>query len=384
MSQFLRPIILDIGCDKFRLGWAGEDMPEFIEPSIYVDIKDSILRSENISGLEDIFVNEEKVNRYQFGNKGLEYQNILNVHEFMKENNLSLFWQYFHNFYEKLNIDEEHKYQQPIIIITPFFMTDLEKEQLKKIFFRAFKFPKILFLSETQAIISTLQKSTGLIINLGESHSFISSIFRGFSNIMARDLFPISGQDLTQHFLNLIITERGKTRDKTFYFDKWIAKSLKEEVALCARNPKEEIENINSGGKEYDQLIQFPDASELLINKIRFLISEPLFNPSLVHIDYMGLPEAVSTIIKNWDRENWEPLLSNIIISGGSSLIPGLKKRIKHELKQHFSEMLQQKIKVLAPDGRENMAWIGASILSSQGKLTKGWLENPINKQDSS
>ncbi|MFO8019791.1 MAG: hypothetical protein R6U96_14295 [Promethearchaeia archaeon] len=383
MTETERPIIIDIGCDNFRLGWAGEDFPEYIEPSIYVDIKDSIVQSENIKGLEDIFVKEEKVNRYKYGNDALNYQNILNVHEFKKENNLSIFWQYFHYFYEKLDIESEHKYKQPLIIISPFFMTDLEKEQMKKIFFKGFKFPKLQFLSESQAIISSLQKSTGLIINLGESNSFISSIFHGFSNIMARDLFPISGQDLTKYFLNKIITERGKSSDKSFYIDKWIAKNLKEEVSLCVVNPEAEIEKIEKDKKDYDQIIQFPDASELLINKIRFLISEPLFDPSLVHVDYMGLPEAIATIVKNWDRENWEELLSNIIIAGGSSLIPGLKERIKLELTDYFSEMLQEKIKVIAPKGRENMAWIGASILSSQGKLTEGWMENPsgVNQQ---
>ncbi|MGV9204635.1 MAG: hypothetical protein ACOC44_11530 [Promethearchaeia archaeon] len=380
MSQFERPIIVNIGCDNFRLGWAGEDLPEFIEPSIYVDIKDSILRSENIKGLDDILVNEERVNRYEFGNEALYYQNILNVHEFKKEKNLSIFWQYFHYFYEKLDIDPEYKYKQPIVFISPFFMTDLEKEQIKKIFFNGFKFPKLLFLSETQAIISSLQKSTGLIVNLGESHSFISSILHGFSNIMARDVFPISGQDLTQYFMNKIITERGKTKDRSFYIDKWIAKNLKEEVALCVSEPQVEIEKIKKGAEDYDQIINFPDGSELLVNKIRLLIPEPLFNPNLVHVDYMGLPEAISTIVKNWDRENWEEILSNIIISGGSSLIHGLKERLTQELLGYFSEMLQAKIKVIAPQGRENMAWIGASILSSQGKL-KGWLENPVNQE---
>ncbi|MGV9174132.1 MAG: hypothetical protein ACOC35_16410 [Promethearchaeia archaeon] len=380
MSQFERPIIVNIGCDNFRLGWAGEDLPEFIEPSIYVDIKDSILRSENIKGLDDILVNEERVNRYEFGNEALYYQNILNVHEFKKEKNLSIFWQYFHYFYEKLDIDPEYKYKQPIVFISPFFMTDLEKEQIKKIFFNGFKFPKLLFLSETQAIISSLQKSTGLIVNLGESHSFISSILHGFSNIMARDVFPISGQDLTQYFMNKIITERGKTKDRSFYIDKWIAKNLKEEVALCVSEPQVEIEKIKKGAEDYDQIINFPDGSELLVNKIRLLIPEPLFNPNFVHVDYMGLPEAISTIVKNWDRENWEEILSNIIISGGSSLIHGLKERLTQELLGYFSEMLQAKIKVIAPQGRENMAWIGASILSSQGKL-KGWLENPVNQE---
>ncbi len=57
-EEFLRPLILDIGSANFRLGFAGDDLPDIIIPSIYADITDPIYKSDNISGLKDIFVSK--------------------------------------------------------------------------------------------------------------------------------------------------------------------------------------------------------------------------------------------------------------------------------------------------------------------------------------
>ena len=73
-------------------------------------------------------------------------------------------------------------------------------------------------------------------------------------------------------------------------------------------------------------------------------------------------------------------LIPNIILSGGGSLVPGLDKRLELDLSNYFSTKIKDKIKVTAASGRENMGWIGGSILSSQGKLKKGWEDNPTFK----
>ena len=120
-----------------------------------------------------------------------------------------------------------------------------------------------------------------------------------------------------------------------------------------------------------------PDGSSLKINQERFLVSEPLFNPKIIHVDYISLAEAISKVIKTWDRENWKELVSNIILSGGGSLFHGLGERLQDELQKYFSDKLKNDIKVVAASGREHLSWIGASILFTKGDLNKGWIENP-------
>ena len=375
----LLPLILDIGCNNFRMGWAGDDFPDIIAPSVYVDISDYLFKSDVINGLEDIFLDTNN-QAHLVGHDALKYKSILKIHEFRKENNYNILLKFFYHYYQQLNISEELRFKQPIIIITPFYKSELEKTKLQEIYFNLLKFPYLLFLSESQAILSTLQKSSGVIVNIGESNTYISTIFHGFTNIMARDMFPITGKDLTSYLLNLILSKIGAR--KNIYLDKEIAKEIKERLSLCILDPTGEKKRVKEGLTKYDRIVDLPDGTKLKLNSERFLLSEPLFDPKIIHVDYIGLAEAISKVIKTWDRENWEELLSNVILSGGSSLIPGLSERLTVELQKYFSEKLKNKIKVVAASGRENMGWIGASVLYSKDQLKKGWLNNP-NLQDS-
>lgn len=297
----------------------------------------------------------------------------------MKEKNYNVLSKFFLHYYyqltNRLKVPQEYLFKQPLIILAPFYLSDLDKSKIQEIFFDTFHFPSLLFLSESQAILSTLQKTSGVVVDLGETHTFISSIFHGFTNLMARDLFPISGKDLTDHILNLILSKTSS--EKSVYVDTMIAKEIKEKLSLCIGNCEEEKKRIKEGLTKYDRLIDLPDGSTLKINQERFLVSEPLFNPKLIHVDYIGLAEAVSKVIKTWDRENWKELVSNVILSGGGSLINGLGQRLQHELHNYFSDKLKTDINVVAASGREHLSWIGASILYTKGELSKGWIENP-------
>ena len=371
----LRPIIIEIGSQNFRLGWAGDDYPDIITPSVYVDNKDYLFTSDVIDGLEDIFITEKNAENHLFGHEALKYSNILKIHFFKKESNYNIFMKYFYHHYKQLNIAKENHFKQPIIIITPFFISELEKTKLQDIFFNVFDFPSLLFLSESQGILATLRKTSGVVINMGEANTTITTFLHGFSNAMARDIYPIAGKELTSYLLNLILTRKGS--GKTVYLDKILAKEIKDKLSLCIFNLDEEIRRIKDGLTKYNRTIDLPDGSSLEINTERFMLVEPLFNPSLIHIDYLGLPEVVSKVIKFWDRENWEILVSNIIIAGGGSLIPGLEKRLKLEIAKYFSDRMKEKINVVVVSGRENIGWIGGSVLWAQDKLKKGWIQNP-------
>jgi actin len=380
----LLPLILDIGSANFRLGWAGGDFPDLIAPSVYVDISDylfnsNLIASDTINGLEDIFLDTNN-QTHLVGHDALKYQNILNIREFSKESNFNILLKFFYHYYQQLNIKEEFQFKQPLIIITPFYKSELEKTKLQEIFFNSLNFPYILFIPETQAILSTLQKTSGVIVNIGESYTYISTIFHGFTNIMARDMFPVTGTDITKYFLNLILSKTSANNN--VYLDKTIAKEIKERISLCVLDPNAEKKRVKEGLTKYDRVVDLPDGSQLNLNSERFLLSEPLFDPKIIHVDYMSIAEAISKAVKSWDRENWEELIANIVLSGGSSLISGLGERLELELQKHFSEKLKPKIKVVAASGRENMGWIGASVLYSKDQMKKGWIHNP-NLNDS-
>jgi actin beta/gamma 1 len=370
----LRPLILDVGTNTFRLGFAGDDFPVILAPSVHVDGDNFLFTSDVIEGLEDIFAGKGELQKFLFGEEALKYKHILKISEFRKEKNYNIFLKFFEYYYKQLEIAPEFRYKQPIIVIAPFLMTEMEKSKFQQIFFDELNLPHILFLSESQAIMATLQKNSGVVVNMGESQTYIDCFFHGFTKIMARDVFPIAGKELTNHMLNMSLIKKGS--GKQLYLDSLIAKEIKEKTSLCVLNPIEERKRVNNGLTKYDKVINLPDGNSLKINMERFLLAEPLFNPALLHIDYINLAEAIAKVVKSWDRENWEELISTIILSGGGSLIPGLKERLKIELQKLFPPKINPKINVIAVKERDNMSWIGASILYLRQQLVKGWIEN--------
>ncbi|MHA2391455.1 MAG: hypothetical protein ACXAEX_05770 [Promethearchaeota archaeon] len=374
-NNHLRPLILDIGTNFFRFGWAGSDYPDIIAPSVYVDNTDYLFTSDVIEGLEEVFISKEQVENQLFGHDALKYSNILKIHEFKKENNYAILMKFFYHHYKQLEISDEDQFKQPIIIISPYFMSELEKTKLRDIFFNIFEFPSLLFLADSQGILPTMQKTSAVIVNMGDENTYITSFLHGFTNIMARDTYPIAGKDLTNHLLNLLLTQKGSS--KAEYIDHVIAKEIKNQLSVCVLDPEGELKRIKDGFTKYNSIIELPDGSKLEIKSERFKLAEPLFNPSIIHMDYIGLPEAIAKVIKTWDREDWVELLPNIILAGGGSLIPGLEDRLKLEISKYFSDKLKESIKVLAASGRENISWVGASVLWAQGKLKKGWEDNP-------
>ncbi len=376
-----RPLIVDFGTSSFRLGFAGDDFPSIIAPSVFVNFTDYLFTSDAIEGLDEILVGGENSQNYLFGDDALNYKNILKVREVRKEDNYTIALKFFDHYYSKLEIAPEYRYKQPIVLISSFLMTDLEKSKFQQIFFDEFNFPKLLFLSESQAIMAPLQKISAVVVNMGESKTYINSFLHGFNQIMSRDVYPIAGKELTTFLLNLCITH--KKSGKKNYIDNLIAREIKDKTSTCVLNAKAEVKRIKEGVNKYDKIVNLPDGSSLKINSERFMLAEPLFNPKLIHMDYFSLGEAISKVIKTWAREDWEELLSNIILAGGGSLIPGLKDRLKLELKNYFPDKITPKLNVISLAGREHMSWIGASILYLKNQLQKGWIENP-NSQDAS
>ena len=65
-------------------------------------------------------------------------------------------------------------------------------------------------------------------------------------------------------------------------------------------------------------------------------------------------------------------LYANIVLSGGSTMFPGLKERLHKELTELVPETME--VKIIAPPERRYSVWIGGSILSSLKTFAKLWV----------
>ncbi|MBW0509451.1 hypothetical protein O181_049166 [Austropuccinia psidii MF-1] len=181
----------------------------------------------------------------------------------------------------------------------------------------------------------------------------------------------------------------------TFSFDKYqkmrIMHELKESV--CEVFPKSWDEEAVSSMPS--RTFEFPTGQLKQFDRNRFSIPEVFFNPSLAppeFADYsivkhpastiptpdfasaLALPQLIMKSITSCDVDVQAILNANIIVTGGSSLIPGLIERLDWELKSMAPAM---KFKIMAAGNlveRKFASWLGGSILASLGSFHQLWI----------
>lgn len=92
----------------------------------------------------------------------------------------------------------------------------------------------------------------------------------------------------------------------------------------------------------------------------------------------VGLADMVLSSINAVDVDSRPSLFGNIVLVGGSSLIPGLSDRLSYEL---GVKAPNQKVKIHSPGNtteRRHSSWLGGSILASLGTFHQLW----ISKQE--
>ncbi|MCY3410134.1 MAG: hypothetical protein INQ03_00725 [Candidatus Heimdallarchaeota archaeon] len=89
-------------------------------------------------------------------------------------------------------------------------------------------------------------------------------------------------------------------------------------------------------------------------------------------IEEVPVHELIFSAIQKCDVDIRPHLYSNIVLSGGSTMFPGLKERLSKELVALVPDGVD--VKVVAPPERRYSVWIGGSILASLKTFGKMWV----------
>ncbi|KAK4722192.1 hypothetical protein R3W88_012425 [Solanum pinnatisectum] len=114
---------------------------------------------------------------------------------------------------------------------------------------------------------------------------------------------------------------------------------------------------------DLDKGFELPDGQLFCIGVAGFQCPEVLFQPSLVGKGPTGIHEKVYNSIMKSDVDIMKDLFANIMLSGGSTMFPGLAERMSKEITALAPR--GTKIEVIAPPERKYITWIGGSILAS-------------------
>nr|KAG5695943.1 hypothetical protein BaRGS_017524 [Batillaria attramentaria] len=131
-----------------------------------------------------------------------------------------------------------------------------------------------------------------------------------------------------------------------------------------------------------------PDGRVIKVGGERFEAPEALFQPHLINVDGVGVAELLFNTIQAADMDTRPEFYKHIVLSGGSTMYPGLPSRLEREIKQLYLErvlkgdttrlsvecsglflnmalFLQKfKIRIEDPPRRKHMVFLGGSVLA--------------------
>merc|ERR1712002_1211272 len=100
------------------------------------------------------------------------------------------------------------------------------------------------------------------------------------------------------------------------------------------------------------------------------------FRPAFLGMEVVGIHEGCFNSIMKSDIDLRKDLYTNTVLSGGTTMYPGIADRMQKEITALAPSTM--KIKIIAPPERKYSVWIGGSILASLSTFQQMW----ISKQE--
>jgi len=376
-----KSIVVDNGSGTVKAGFAGEDAPSAIFPSIV-----GKERHKGVMvgmGQKDIYVGDEANSKR--GVLKIEYPIVHGIVQNWED--MELIWR--HTFSNSLRIDPREVLG--ILLTEPPLNPLANREKMGKMMFDEFQFKGVYISTQAVLALYAAGQTTGLILDSGDGVTHTVPIYEGYALPHAVQRMDTAGHDLTDQMAVQLLKSNGHVKLQNSA-EMEICKDLKEKlgyVALdidAAEKAAEEgvVAEADANGMvaeedgKYPLVKPFtlPDGQVMQVGAERFRVPEIIFQPKLMSLDQPGVVDLAFDSMMTTDVDIRKFLAASIYLTGGTTMFKNFPERVEKDFNALWikkGSTLRCSIKDEAT--RKYSVWLGGSILASLNSFQQFWIK---------